>query len=116
MGMTNPNPYKTSGDKGAAAELLVCADLLAKGLHVYRAVSPSAPADLVVLGNNGAIENVLLVEVKSRQYLADGTPNNNIKTAGSGKFDILAMVMPDGKIIYESEHRLLMALGQSETS
>jgi len=30
MGMTNPNPYKTSGDKGAAAELLVCADLLAK--------------------------------------------------------------------------------------
>lgn len=49
--------------QGAAAELLVSADLLKRGAAVYRSVSPAAPFDLIALFGNRLIR----VEVKSRR-------------------------------------------------
>ena len=38
-----------TGTVGAVGELGVCADLLRRGFHVFRSVSPNAPCDIVVL-------------------------------------------------------------------
>lgn len=38
----------STGDKGAISELLVSADLMRRGLEVYRAVSPASSCDLAV--------------------------------------------------------------------
>jgi Holliday junction resolvase-like predicted endonuclease len=114
MGTVDSSPYRKCGDKGAAAELLVCADLLSKGFHVYRAVSPCAQTDLVVIGNNGSADKILLIEVKSTTYHKDGTPAYKIQPNQKGKFDVLAMMLPDGRIIYEPENRLLSALSNKE--
>lgn len=50
------------GTIGATAELRVCIDLMEKGYHVFRAVSPSSPCDLVILLPD---YRTLRVEVKS---------------------------------------------------
>ena len=47
---------------GSAHELLVCADLLERGYHVYRSVSHAAVVDLVAIHNDRR-ESPILVEV-----------------------------------------------------
>lgn len=54
---------------GAANELLVAADLTLRGYAVYRAVSPSAPFDLVAVKG----EAILRVEVRASRERSDGT-------------------------------------------
>ncbi len=49
--------------KGAAAELLAAGWALARGLHVYRAQSPAAPFDLVLV--EPVSHRLIRVEVKS---------------------------------------------------
>jgi hypothetical protein len=39
----------STGSVGAVAELQVCADLLSRGYEAFRAVSPSASCDLIIL-------------------------------------------------------------------
>ena len=41
------NPQLTTGTKGAFRELIVAADLMSKGIEIYRAMSPSSSCDLV---------------------------------------------------------------------
>lgn len=53
-------PKELSSSIGAACELIVCADLLSKGYHVFRSMSPTAPYDLVVTMK----EKTIRVEVK----------------------------------------------------
>lgn len=62
----NPPNEISSGAIGAMNELLVCADLTRRGYHVFRAVSPSAPCDLMMLSPAG---DKLRVEVKTGDSL-----------------------------------------------
>lgn len=57
-----------AGTVGAVAELLVCADLLRKGWHVFRAVSPACPCDIVGILHG----HTYLFEVRTGQRNAAG--------------------------------------------
>ena len=51
----------STGTKGALSELLVAADLMAKGYEVFRALSPSCSCDLIA--NNG--KGLLRIECRT---------------------------------------------------
>lgn len=81
--------------KGALSELRACVDLLARGFHVYRSMSASAPWDLVVAIPSG---RMVRVEVKSAVVNKNGTVGG-----GSFKrnvFDAVCYVTRD-RIVYE---------------
>ena len=85
-------PFPT---KGALSELRACVDLLGRGFHVYRSMSPSSPWDLVVAIPSG---RMLRVEVKSAVVNKNGTVSG-----GSFKcnvFDAVCYVTRD-RLIYE---------------
>lgn len=83
----------TAQSAGAAGELIVCADLMYRGWHVYRCVSAHAPADLIIW----RAETFLRVECRSgrRLYgkLTYAQPNDRI-------FDVLAIIDTDRSIEY----------------
>ena len=84
-----------TGTVGAISELRVAADLMIKGFEVFRAMSPAAICDLLVLKNG----NLLRVEVKTgfRGRLGKLLPAPRPDAAK--KHDILALSMPS-EIIY----------------
>ncbi len=79
----------TRSDIGAAAELLVCSDLLRLGYHVFRSVSPTCPTDLVVIKNG----IVLKVEVKSAK-IGKTTGKLYHGKGDRNDFDVMALVIP----------------------
>lgn len=81
---------------GAIAEFLVSVDLMKRGYDVYKALSPAASCDLVIVSRD--FKKVYRVEVKSGQ-LKNGRIYPNQK---SNRFDILAVVIQD-KVIYQPE-------------
>jgi hypothetical protein len=89
-------PGITLGARGAIGELLICADLLARGYEVFRAVSQSCSCDLIAMR-----ESVLLrvEEVKTVSLNVDGTPHKS--SADPSKYDVLALLLPGPKIVYE---------------
>ena len=97
----NPVALKgaTAGTTGAISELRVAVDLLAKGYHAFRALSPSCPCDLAILKDN----QLLKVEVRTTYLSTSGKPyKNRDKRDDSNSIDVYAWVLPD-KIIYEPE-------------
>lgn len=62
--ITNPKGHgcRNTADAGALAELLVCADLLNSGYQVFRAVSPAASCDLIVVISS---TKILRIQVKT---------------------------------------------------
>jgi len=81
------------GTVGALNELRAAADLMQRGFHVFRALSPACPADLVAMKDG----KCLLVEVKT----ATRGLNGRVRSMSPGHpYDVLAKVLPDG-IIYE---------------
>lgn len=84
--------------RGAISELIVTVDLLAKGIQVYRAVSPGAPCDLLALLPDGS---TLRLEVKTGKTGTDGEIYADI-TRNAGKFDVLAVVAEDGRPRYRA--------------
>lgn len=83
----------STGTKGAISELKASADLLLKGYQVFRAVSPSAHCDLVILDKDGILKRV---EVRS------GVKNREGKLffTRTGKYDVIACVFRN-KVQYE---------------
>ena len=90
---------RSKGSLGAAVESIICGDLLLKGFDVYRAVTPNALCDLVIIKD----KEVLRVEVKTcliyqktgRIHYASPNPEN---------YDILALYHVSTKtIIYNPE-------------
>lgn len=76
--------------------MLVCADLLLKGYAVFRAVSPACSCDLIVLKDG----KLCRVEVTTGHRRDNGKVNCPLKTPGA--YDVLAIVVDDGKeIVYE---------------
>jgi len=56
-------PILSASSIGSANELLVCADLLTRGMDIYKAVSPGAPYDLLAIFAGVIIR----IEVTTRQ-------------------------------------------------
>jgi len=81
------NPRR-SCEIGAQAELIVAADLLRRGWHVFRSVSHTGPCDLIILKHGGTLR----VEVKA-------WPSNIEPDVIEARFDILAIVL-DGHVTY----------------
>lgn len=79
---------------GAFGELLVSADLLKRGYHVYRALSPAAPCDLLIFKDS---EQPLRVEVRMGQI----HKNTGMLTFSlvlqkdSGRADLFAIVVDE---------------------
>lgn len=75
--------FLPTGTTGALNELLVCTDLLERGYHVFRSVSPSCPCDLVAY-RPGQIPR--RIEVKTLNGTVKGV------NVDSEKADVLATV------------------------
>jgi hypothetical protein len=86
--------HMVASDLGALAELQVSADLLRRGFHVFRAVSPAASCDLVAMRG----EEILRIEVKSARRYACGVQYNNPKDRS--RFDVLALAVEGEGIEY----------------
>lgn len=87
-------PPVVSSTRGAANELIVAVDLMRRGYHVFRALSPAAPCDLLV--QHG--ELIVRVEVRST---SSGKPGGAVGAKDKGRFDVAAVVAADGTIHYD---------------
>ncbi len=87
-------PGIPSGSSGAAFELIVCADLVLRGLNVFRSVSPSCPCDLIVQRNR----EIFRVEVTKGGIKHDGS--FAWAAHDPEKYDVLALVLPGLKVVY----------------
>lgn len=87
-----------SATVGAIHELVVAIDLMRKGYHVFRALSPACECDLAILHGG----KILRIEVTTT-YESPRTGKLMIpqgKTKHKHRFDVLALVLHDGRIIY----------------
>lgn len=82
-----------SGTTGAMHELLVAYDLMSRGFHVFRALSPSCVCDLAVIKD----EKLLRVEVRTA-YRRKG--NSTLYCPVKHRADILALVEHNRNIEY----------------
>ncbi|KQO78140.1 hypothetical protein ASF36_13990 [Methylobacterium sp. Leaf90] len=82
---------------GAAQELVVCVDLMRRGAHVYRAMSHASPADLIAAIG----DRLLRIEVRSGRRNTEGRLSYSQPQAG--RYDVLAVVEPDGAVTYKPE-------------
>lgn len=84
---------------GAMNEMLVCADLIRKGYEVFKAICNNS-CDIAILKN----KILLRVEVTTGNiFKINGKIHIPVKN--KEKFDILAIVLKDGKIIYQPEFK-----------
>lgn len=86
-----------TGTTGAIHEILVAADLMRRGYHVFRAMSPASPCDLAILGDGRLVR----VEVTTGHRSVRGNLTHPPKKPGT--HDLLAIVEKDGKITYRPE-------------
>jgi predicted nucleic acid-binding Zn ribbon protein len=90
-------PRSTSG---ALTELLVCVDLARRGWHVFRAISPSCPCDLMIAKGSYSLR----VEVKTGYMNLNGSlRHSGLLPANAGFPDIIAIVLGAEEIIYQPE-------------
>lgn len=78
------------GIVGAAGELIAAVDMIAKGWHVFRAVCPSGPFDLMAYKNG----TILKVEVKTVSLDGKRWPSK------PGDYDVMALVTPGVGVTY----------------
>jgi predicted nucleic acid-binding Zn ribbon protein len=95
----------SKGTIGALHELVVSAELMRKGFHVFRAQSPSCPCDLIAM-NQG---DILRIEVTTGTYFMNGKTGFPPRK-DEHKFDILAIVFHDGKILWKKPDEKLGSL------
>ncbi len=89
---------------GAVIELLVASDLMIRGYHVFRALSPSAPADLVIFRDDAQGR----IEVRFVQKRTSGAiiPRAKAKDA----CDLYAFVDSDRNIYYRKADAPLISV------
>jgi hypothetical protein len=80
---------------GAVGECRVCADLLSRGYYVYRSMSASSPADLVVHREGGPLVRIDVKMVRNGRVTSD-----HLALIKQGRCDVIAVVGPEG-IVYE---------------
>lgn len=94
-----PMSHLNASEIGAWAEMVAASDLLRRGYQVFRAVSPSAPCDFVVVIENRCCR----VEVKTAHRKKRGGLMFAQKDFDASKHDVLALVTPDGHVTYIPE-------------
>lgn len=83
--------------RGAVAELLVAANLMAEGFEVFRALSAACSCDLAVLCNGRLVR----VEVRTGARRLDGTLPVPYRKADRGRSDVIAVyVRNDNTVSY----------------
>lgn len=87
-----PNRLSLRGVTGAASELVVCAELMRLGYHVFRCESPTAPFDLVAYRDG----QCLRVEVKSLSFQQNSAPVVSVPT--NDEWDLVAYVGRDADV------------------
>ena len=84
---------------GSVGELQVAADLMRRGLDVFRALHMTSACDLVALIDK---RRPVRVEVRSGRRLRDGTVSvSRPDKAHQARYDVLAIPFADGEIRYE---------------
>lgn len=83
----NPPLESNKGTTGAISELVVSADLMARGFEVYRALSPNSSCDLAVIAQG----RLLRVEVRTGFRRKDGS----LSCDDHGIYEVLAVVSRD---------------------
>lgn len=83
--------------RGALSELLASSDLMARGYHVFRALSPACPCDLVAIHPAG---KVLRIEVRTGAKKLKGDIGFPRHPSDIGKSDLYAVVLWDNTITY----------------
>lgn len=94
----NPAPLIPPGTVGAISELRVSVDLLRQGVHIFRALSPNCPCDLVILRNGIALRVEVRTGYRTKDKMGKIQFPNHRKD--KGKYDVIAIVLPD-EIIYQ---------------
>ena len=85
----NPTSGLPTATVGALNEMRASAELLSRGYHVFRAVSPSCPCDLIAMRDGESIR----VEVTTGYKNQDGSIGYPPHT--SGEYDMLIVVVGD---------------------
>lgn len=83
--------------RGAVAELLAAADLMCTGGEVFANMNATGSCDLILYSREPRM--FLRIEVKSGKISPEGLPLVEIESK-HGKFDVLAVVQPDGAVKY----------------
>jgi hypothetical protein len=86
----------STGTAGALSELIVSADLLARGYEVFRALSPSCSCDLIIFRDGRQHR----VEVRTGSLTLSGSRSFPFSERDKGRSDIAAVVYCRHEIIY----------------
>lgn len=91
----------TAANRGAMTELMVCVDLMARGIPVFRAVAPNCPCDLIAQ----VAGRLLRVEVKTSPTQFRDVISRMERGLTTG-VDLVAYVLSTGEAVYHPEHVL----------
>ena len=84
----------TRNESGMLGELIVMQDLVRKGWNVYKAISGSAPVDLVAFKG----DVIYKIEVKLGEMSASGYVN--FPKPRNLEYDLVAIAFRNGKVLY----------------
>jgi hypothetical protein len=84
---------------------MVCADLLKKGYHIFRSVSPACPFDLIAVSTDG---RMVRIECKTAVSLVNLTKHAVNLHGKKPNFDVVAYTFHSGEIVYFSPSGLLV--------
>ena len=88
-------PELPSGTVGAISELRAATDLMRRGYHVFRAISPTSPSDLAILKDG----QLILIEVRTAYWNRARTSRTYPKALM--RSDAFALVIGDEPVHYE---------------
>lgn len=83
----------STGARGAASEMIACAYLIGQGFHVFRAVAPSCPVDLVAWRVG---EQPILVEVKTASRPPNAPGSLGFAWPRNREWQLLIVIGPEG--------------------
>jgi hypothetical protein len=91
-------PRIAFGTIGAISELVAAADLMRRGYHVFRALSPNCPSDLLIYRAGTALRvQVRTAQIRDPKARILDFP---LKDQDQGTFDVLALVVEDDGVYY----------------
>lgn len=85
-----------TGTIGALSEIVIASDLMRRGYHIFRAMSPASPFDLVAVNN----DQMLRIEVRTGKIQANGDAACTFTNQDEGRSDVLAIVLMGTEIVY----------------
>jgi hypothetical protein len=93
---------RNAGMSGAVSELVASVDLMRRGFHVFRALSATAPSDLLVYrGHPNKYRMIDVMRVQVRTARVNGRIISfPLKSTDRGAFDLLALVADDNPVYY----------------